>query len=173
MPDEQQARSLSLLYQRHRNELLAFLTRKVCCRETARDLLQDAFVRLLHSEHGEVGNLRAFLYRIATNLSIDHARRTQVRGVSDEQALDQLLTEATPERSAVASNTLAHLERLIDGLPSPTREVFLLARVEQMSYKDIATRLGITERAVERHLNKALGHCAAAALDARIKTESP
>lgn len=173
MPDEQQARNLSLFYQRHRNELLAFLTRKVRCRETARDLLQDAFVRLLHSEHGEVGNLRAFLYRIATNLSIDHARRSQVRGVNDEQALDQLLTEATPERSAMAGNTLAHLERLIDGLPSPTREVFLLARVEQMSYKDIALRLGITERAVERHLNKALSHCAAAALDARIKTESP
>lgn len=173
MSDEQEARSLSLLYQRHRNELLAFLTRKVRCRETARDLLQDAFVRLLHSEHGQVGNLRAFLYRIATNLSIDHARRTQVRGVNDEQALDQLLTDTTPERSAMAGNMLAHLERLIDGLPSPTREVFLLARVEQMSYKDIATRLGINERAVERHLNKALSHCTAAALDARIKTESP
>lgn len=97
MPDEQQARNLSLFYQRHRNELLAFLTRKVRCRETARDLLQDAFVRLLHSEHGEVGNLRASLYRIATNLSIDHARRSQVRGMNDEQALDQLLkTSARP-----------------------------------------------------------------------------
>ena len=95
------------------------------CRETARDLLQDAFVRLMHSERGNVGNLRAFLYRIASNLSIDHARRNQVRGVSDEQALDQLLTDTSPERSAVAGNTLDHLERLIDGLPSPTREVFL------------------------------------------------
>lgn len=171
MSDEQQARSLSLLYQRHRNELLAFLTRKVRCHETARDLLQDTFVRLLHTEHGEVGNLRAFLYRIATNLSIDHARRTQVRGINDEQALDELLTEATPERSAVAGSTLAYLERLIDGLPSPTREVFLLARVDQMGYKEIAARLGITERAVERHLNKALSHCAAAALYARSKTD--
>lgn len=172
MSDEQQARSLSLLYKRHRNELLAFLTRKVRCRETARDLTQDTFVRLLHSEHGHVGNIRAFLYRIATNLSIDHARRTQVRGVNDEQALEHLLTDATPERSAVASNTLAHLERLIDGLPSPTREVFLLARVEQLGYKEIAQRLGLNERAVERHLNKALQQCAAAALDARMQIES-
>ncbi|MNO07423.1 putative RNA polymerase sigma factor FecI [compost metagenome] len=58
-------------------------------------------------------------------------------------------------------------------MPSPTREGFLLARVEQMGYKEIAVRLGISERVVERHLNKALSHCAAAALDARIKTESP
>ncbi len=173
MPDDPETRSLALLYQRHRNELLTFLTRKVRCRETARDLLQDAFVRLMHSEHGKVGNVRAFLYRIATNLSIDHARRSQVRGVNDEQALEQLLSEATPERSVVAGDTLAHLERLIDGLPSPTREVFLLARVEQMSYKDIAARLGIDARAVERHLNKALSHCAAAALDVRTKTPSP
>ncbi|MDD0975115.1 RNA polymerase sigma factor [Pseudomonas fontis] len=171
MPDEPEDRSLTRLYQRHRHELLAFLTRRVRCRETASDLLQDAFIRLMHSERSEVGNLRAFLYRIANNLSIDHARRNQVRGVNDAQALEELVTETTPERSAVASNTLAHLERLIDGLPSPTREVFLLARVEQMSYKDIAARLGLEPRAVERHLNKALSHCAAAALQARHQTE--
>lgn len=173
MSEDQEDRSLARLYQRHRNELMAFLTRRTRCRETASDLLQDAFVRLMHSERGEVGNLRAFLYRIANNLSIDHARRNQVRGVSDEQALEQLLNETTPERSAVAGNTLEHLERLIDGLPSPTREVFLLARVEQMSYKDIAAKLGLEPRAVERHLNKALSHCAAAALHARQQTESP
>ncbi|MDN7144237.1 RNA polymerase sigma factor [Pseudomonas sp. JQ170] len=173
MPDNQDQRNLSLLYQRHRSELLAFLTRRVRCRETALDLLQDAFVRLMHSERGQVGNLRAFLYRIANNLSIDHARRTQVRGVNDEQALGLLLNETSPERSAVAGNTLDHLERLIDGLPSPTREVFLLARVEQLSYKDIAARLGLDPRAVERHLNKALSHCAAAALHAQHKDVSP
>ncbi|MDR0281128.1 MAG: RNA polymerase sigma factor [Paucimonas sp.] len=173
MSEDQQERSLARLYQRHRSELMAFLTRRTRCRETASDLVQDAFVRLMHSERGEVGNLRAFLYRIATNLSIDHARRNQVRGVNDEQALDTLLSETTPERSAVAGNTLEHLERLIDGLPSPTREVFLLARVEQMSYKDIAAKLGLEPRAVERHLNKALSHCAAAALHARQPTESP
>ncbi|MEG1625003.1 RNA polymerase sigma factor [Pseudomonas sp.] len=154
MSNDPDNRSLTLLYQQHRSELLAFLTRRVRCRETARDLLQDAFVRLMHSERGEIGNLRAFLYRIANNLSIDHARRSQVRGVNDDQALDQLLNETSPERSAVAGNTLDHLERLIDCLPSPTREVFLLARVEQLSYKDIAARLGLDPRAVERHLTK-------------------
>lgn len=172
MSEDQEDRSLARLYQRHRNELMAFLTRRTRCRETASDLIQDAFIRLMHSERGEVGNLRAFLYRIASNLSIDHARRNQVRGVSDEQALDSLLSEASPERSAVAGNTLEHLERLIAGLPSPTREVFLLARVEQMSYKDIAARLGLEPRAVERHLNKALSHCAAAALHARQPNEA-
>ncbi|MNR65496.1 putative RNA polymerase sigma factor FecI [compost metagenome] len=73
----------------------------------------------------------------------------------------------------MAGNTLDHLERLIDGLPSPTREVFLLARVEQLSYKDIGARLGLDPRAVERHLNKALSHCAAAALHNRNKTDLP
>ena len=170
MPDEQQTRGLSLFYQRHRGELLAFLMRKVRCRETARDLLQDVFVRLLHSEQGDIGNMRAFLYRIASNLSIDHARRNRVRGVQDDQALDQLLTETSPERHAVAGDTLARLEHVIEALPSPTREVFLLARVEHMTYKCIAARLGITDRAVERHLNKALSLCAAAALDARSET---
>ena len=131
------------------------------CRETANDLLQDAFIRLMNSEVAKIGNVRAFLYRIANNLSIDHARRNRVRGVRDEQELQDLAGDADPQGSAIAGNTLEHLQRLIDGLPSPTREVFLLARVEQLSYKEIAIRLGLDARAVERHLNKAMAHCAA------------
>ena len=84
-----------------------------------------------------------------------------MRGISDEQDLQDLASDADPQNSAIAGNTLEHLQRLIDGLPSPTREVFLLARVEQLSYKEIAIRLGLDARAVERHLNKAMAHCAA------------
>lgn len=161
MSDDPGNRNLGPLYRRHRNELLAYLTRRVNCRETANDLLQDAFIRLMNSEVAKIGNVRAFLYRIANNLSIDHARRNRVRGIRDEQELQELAGDADPQGSAIAGNTLEHLQRLIDGLPSPTREVFLLARVEQLSYKEIAIRLGLDARAVERHLNKAMAHCAA------------
>jgi RNA polymerase sigma-70 factor (ECF subfamily) len=123
--------NLALLYDRRRNELLGYLNRRVHCRDAALDLLQYVFVRVLKSEHSEVGNFSAFLFRIANNLSTDHGRRSQVRGLNDESELDNLADANTPERSAVASNTLSHLQQLIDKLPSPTREVFLLARVEQ------------------------------------------
>lgn len=161
MSDDPGKRNLGPLYHRHRSELLAYLTRRVNCRETANDLLQDAFIRLMNSEVAKIGNVRAFLYRIANNLSIDHARRNRVRGINDEQELQGLAGDADPQSSAIAGKTLEHLQRLIDGLPSPTREVFLLARVEQLSYKEIAIRLGLDARAVERHLNKAMAHCAA------------
>ena len=161
MSDDPGNRNLGPLYRRHRRELLAYLTRRVNCRETANDLLQDAFIRLMNSEVAKIGNVRAFLYRIANNLSIDHARRNRVRGIRDEQDLQDLAGDADPQGSAIAGNTLEHLQRLIDGLPSPTREVFLLARVEQLSYKEIAIRLDLDARAVERHLNKAMAHCAA------------
>lgn len=161
MSEDPGNRDLGPLYRRHRSELLAYLARRVNCRETANDLLQDAFIRLMNSEVTKIGNVRAFLYRIANNLSIDHARRNRVRGISDEQDLQDLASDADPQNSAIAGNTLEHLQRLIDGLPSPTREVFLLARVEQLSYKEIAIRLGLDARAVERHLNKAMAHCAA------------
>ena len=161
MSDHTGNRNLGPLYRRHRGELLAYLTRRVNCRETANDLLQEAFIRLMNSEVAKIGNVRAFLYRIANNLSIDHGRRIRVRGISDEHQLDGLAGSGDPQNSAIAGNTLEHLQRLIDGLPSPTREVFLLARVEQLSYKEIAIRLGLDARAVERHLNKAMAHCAA------------
>lgn len=164
MSDDLDNHRLATLYHRHRGELLAYLSRRVRCRDTALDLLQDVFVRVMNSPLGEVSNVRAFLFRIANNLSTDHGRRTQVRGINDDRELDHLTDPNSPERSTVAGNTLSHLHSLIEALPSPTREVFLLARVEQLSYKEIATRLAIDVRAVERHLNKALALCAEALL---------
>jgi RNA polymerase sigma-70 factor (ECF subfamily) len=156
--------NLAQIYHRHRSELLAYINRRVRCRDTALDLLQDVFVRVLNSDQGNITNVRAFLFRIANNLSTDHGRRAAVRGLQDEQALEELADANGPERSTVAGDTLLHLQQLIEAMPSPTREVFLLARVDQLGYKEIAAQLDINVRAVERHLNKALALCADALL---------
>jgi len=60
---------------RHQQELLQFLTSKVNCAETAADLVQETYLRVArHSASGEILNQRAFLFRIADNLALDHLR---------------------------------------------------------------------------------------------------
>ncbi len=85
---------LSALVRDHGPELQHFLTRRLGCADTAKDLVQDTFLRLLQNMPGEIlGNPRAFLFRVATNLLIDHHRRQQHRDTvtldDPERPLDQ------------------------------------------------------------------------------------
>jgi hypothetical protein len=62
------------------------------------------FIRLMNSEVAKIGSVRAFLYRITNNLSIDHTRHNSVRGINDEREL-QILTGDTPiKNSAITSS---------------------------------------------------------------------
>lgn len=64
------------LIERHRQELFIFLLRRVACADTANDLLQDTFFRLINAKAAQpIQNPRAFVYRIAANLATDHLRR--------------------------------------------------------------------------------------------------
>ena len=76
-PDE-----ITRLYDRHASELMAFIFAHVKSRETAEDLLHDTFINLMRFSHErtiDYSNLRALLYKIARNLSIDHLRRENRR----------------------------------------------------------------------------------------------
>ena len=68
------------LIEQHRQELYNFLLRRVTCRDTANDLLQDLVLRLLTVKSpGPIENPRAFLYRITVNLATDHLRSPQIQ----------------------------------------------------------------------------------------------
>ena len=159
MSDDQEDRSLARLYQRHRNELLAFITRRVRCRETASDLLQDAFIRLMHSERSDIGNLRAFLYRIARNLLIDHHRQQQTRPQSAplDEALESELPD--PERAIEDSRRLARLQLLMHELPEHLRQALLWNRLDGLTQREIGERLGVSESMAGRYILKALEYC--------------
>ena len=132
---------LLYLFQSCALNLRRFLTKPVQCKAAAADLSQETYLRLSRlKSFRDVKNFRGFIFQIADNLAIDHLRsrtRFQQRYVgapSDDMAGSAPL----PDREFSAKQELAILETAISELPPKCRAAFLLHRVQQLSYGEIA-----------------------------------
>ena len=125
---------LKALYLAHRGEIQAYLDRRLRCKETAADLTQDAFIRLSEQMgRTRIDNFRAYLFSAARNLFIDHTRRQEHRkGEPLDPQSPGALEQPSPtlEQAAIAHQQLATLNDVIQNMPAPCREIFLLVRVE-------------------------------------------
>src|SRR5262249_39660888 len=90
---------------------------------------------------------------------IDHVRREHVvsiESVSDPDAVDTATEEPGPDRNAIARDELRRLEAALDRLPPRAREAMVMQKVEGLSRREIALRMGVTEKTVKWHLNEAV-----------------
>ncbi|AEG01115.1 RNA polymerase sigma factor [Methylomonas methanica] len=137
----------------HQMELRQFLLRKVNCRETAADLLQDTYVRIAQLEAGdEIVNPRAFLYRVAGNLALDYLRSQCRRAVWDggEITDDCVCPQPQPDVVLASRERMQIFNYLLRQLPPQQHEVFVGCRVEGKSYRQIADEARISARRAER-----------------------
>jgi RNA polymerase sigma-70 factor (ECF subfamily) len=150
------------VFVRFQRSLLKYLRGLLVRREDAEDVAQETYVRLVRAgllEQSEV-HVRAFMFRAATNLAYDRFRQRRSRGPHDDAALEQLCDEApAPERIVAMEQALALVERALLALPPRCRQVFLLRTSHEWSYEEIAARLGVSKRTVEREMQTALEAC--------------
>lgn len=148
------------LYQRHFGELRAFILRRVGCRELAAELTNETFIRVLSQETvAPVHSQRAFLYRIAGNLAIDHHRssRVQAECIDELDESEHLATDLTdPARVVCARQTLDRLRQAIEALPPQCCRAFIMFKFGGRSHAEIAAEFGVTKNAVEKLLIRAL-----------------
>lgn len=151
---------LDLLYENEAPRLLRYFQRRTGNCHTAPDLVQDAFVRLATTGGvRDLANPAAYLQRIARNLLTDRSRRRAGREALQVPLADW--DEAVPaaqEDELIASQTLRLYEDAIADLPEKTRTIFLMQRTQDMTYRAIADRLGVTLWTVEHHMKQALSH---------------
>jgi len=158
--------SLPRIYAEHRDALVAALDRIVRCRDTAEDLVHDAYLKV-HQVMGRetIDAPGPFLLTTARHLALDHLRARRVRdrllAPADEGVdWEQLPTsQPSPEQAADALIGVEALERLLRQLPARQREILLLHRVVGLRYGEIASRLGVSTSTVEKDLRAALLHC--------------
>jgi len=96
------------LFQEHNRTLVSFLNARLHSEQEARDIAQEAYVRVLQLDnHGAVSFLRSYLFRVAANLAVDRLRERAVRETPEPQALfDALVDERVPDRTAIAGQQL-------------------------------------------------------------------
>lgn len=159
--DAPSQQEIHTLYQTHHAWLVSWLKRRLGCIHNANDLAHDTFLRLI-TKSLSVSRLdepRAFLTTIAHGLLVDQFRRKAV-----EQAYLQAilhLPEAmapSPEQQLAMMETILQLDRLLNGLKPVVRTVFLLSKLEGLTYPEIAATLAISLRTVETHMSVALRH---------------
>jgi RNA polymerase sigma factor (sigma-70 family) len=147
-------------FSEHQDSLKRFLTRRLGNVTLAEDLAQETWLRAarIREQPGDVGNPRAYLFRIAANLALDHQRHVN-RGVEIEAGpdLDSVADRnPTPESVALHRSEFARLLRVVEGLTPRCREVFILAKFEERTYAEIAETLGISRNTVITHMVTAL-----------------
>jgi RNA polymerase sigma-70 factor (ECF subfamily) len=151
------------LFLDQRDRLEFFIFRRVGCHATAADLMQELFLRLWGRPIARPEESAGYLYRSARNLVIDHQRSQRMRARHGSALLpeQQAAAPASPEAAVAARDELALVEDALRALPARTRQVFLLNKVHQRSYGEIARAFGVSVSTIEKDMMRALAACKA------------
>jgi len=140
--------------------LMQFLQHHWRNRTDVEDLVQDVYVRIYESAQKQLPERpRHFVFTTARNLLIDRARRAQIipiEALPDADTLDIALDTPSPERNAIARDELRRLQDALDRLPPRNREAVVLARIEGLTGREIAARMGLAEATVSHHLSNGI-----------------
>lgn len=152
--------TIEKLFRDERRGILRYLSRRVEGQDDAQDVLQEAFVRLVSARPAAlVERPEAYLQRIVQNVVIDRFRRSRSQPVTgplwDDD--DAVMSIAPQQSWAIeAEDAMEKYRHVLAELPTRTREIFELNRVDALTYPEIAARYGVTVKAIEYHMSKAL-----------------
>ena len=120
------------------------------------DLQQEVYLRVYRAaQDGLPDRPKQFLFATARNLLIDRVRHDHVvpiEAVADLELLETAADAPGPDRVVQARDELRHLQAALDRLPPQCRQVVILARIEGLSRREIAARMGIAEPTVANYL---------------------
>ena len=163
-------RAFELLLTRHRKPVFNFILRYVGLRETAEDLLQETFLRVIKGAEAyqRQAKFTTWLYTIARNLCVDQSRRQKHRKAQSLDApmnssaesgtlLDVIAgSEIASDRQTINKELQLRLHSALARLSEEQREVFLMREFLDMPFKDIAQVVGVPENTVKSRMRYAL-----------------
>ena len=147
------------LYLAHHQWMKRLLVSKLHCNDTAADLAQDAFERLLKKDLSvdSLSGSRHYLSRIAQALCIDYWRRRQIEQAYTE-SLQQLAEPYTVDltEQQIIIDIIIKVDRLLSRLPSKIKRTFIAVHIEGLTYTEVAQRDNVSVASVKNYLAQAI-----------------
>lgn len=149
---------MALMFRTYYTDLCRRVVRILNDPDLAEDIAQDVFLTLWKKRDRLRidSSLSAYLGRAARNRALNHLRDNPMDQKREELTDEQWLVEATAIQQLHADDLQARVDVLLDSLPERCRLVFVLSRFEELSNKEIARTMEISEKTVENQMNKAL-----------------
>ncbi|WP_353777572.1 sigma-70 family RNA polymerase sigma factor [Winogradskyella sp. 3972H.M.0a.05] len=161
--------ALSVLIHRHKQKIFSFIYSKVFDKDITEDIFQDTFIKVIRTlkggKYNEEGKFLPWVMRIAHNLVIDHFRRNSRMPKFDnsgEFSIFSVLSDSSlnAEKKIIKSQVEHDVRRLIEELPEDQKMVLTMRMYQDMSFKEISERTGVS-------INTALGRMRYALINLR------
>jgi RNA polymerase sigma-70 factor (ECF subfamily) len=150
------AREFEEVFDLYYKQVRNFLYYKTSQSELSEDVAQDAFVKLWETrEKIDKSSLKAYVFTIANNLMINKLKREQLK-FKFLNYTEQRNDNETPQYLLEMQEFDEKLQKVLAKIPDGAREVFLMNRIEGLKYREIAEILGLSMKAVEKRMSRAL-----------------
>ncbi len=161
--------SLSMLINRHKQRIYSFIYSKVLDRDITEDVFQDTFIKVINTlkrgAYNEEGKFLPWVMRIAHNLVIDHFRKNNRMPKFDNSgdfSIFSVLSDGdlNAEKKIIKNQVENDVRKLIEELPEDQRQVLVMRMYNDMSFKEISEKTGVS-------INTALGRMRYALINMR------
>lgn len=153
-------KSFKLLFDSYYSKLCEFVIGFVRSSEVAEDVVQDLFLKVWDQRYKWYpgGSVRSFLFKCARNAAIDYLRKQKIRKTYMAEIYVDIEDDISkrPDRQLENEEIQKRLRRVLDGLSERQRTVFILNRIYDLTYREIADIHGISIKTVETHMGRAL-----------------
>jgi RNA polymerase sigma factor (sigma-70 family) len=160
-PASERSALVSELFRKNNRALINFLLTRLPDESEAKEVAQEAYVKLLQLEQPEaISFLRSYLFRIAANLAIDRIRtRGRREKLQRLELFEEWSSECTVERAVLAEQQVALIREAIDELKPKYQRALLLHRLKDCSVAEIAAEMQVTPRMVRTYIARAILYC--------------
>ncbi len=161
--------ALEILIKRHKQKIYSFIYSKVYDRDLSEDIFQDTFIKVIRTlkrgAYNEEGKFLPWVMRISHNLVIDYFRKNNRMPKFDnsgEFSIFSVLSDSSlnAEKAIIKEQVENDVRRLVDELPEDQKEVLMMRIYNDMSFKDISDKTGVS-------INTALGRMRYALINLR------
>ncbi|MEO0556251.1 MAG: RNA polymerase sigma-70 factor [Bacteroidota bacterium] len=148
--------AFKVIFDQHYDQIRNFLYYKLADIDMAEDIAQEVFIKAWNKRDKIVmGSVKSLLFTIANNLAINHFQSAKKKYEFKLQHEDKPIAE-TPEYQMEEQEFAEKLNETLNQLPENQKVVFLMNRIDDLTYQQISDRLGIGVKAVEKRMHRAL-----------------